>query len=95
MKEKSQNIVTDLKALDAHVIAPSEYDDLPELTDEMMARADEYHGTKLVRRGRPFSAVKKRMISVRLDQDIIDAIKLQGAGWQTRMNTMLRQTLNL
>ena len=30
---------SDLKRVDAHVIAPHEYDELPEITDEMLARA--------------------------------------------------------
>ena len=32
-------IATDRKRLDTHVIAPSEYKDAPELTDEELARA--------------------------------------------------------
>ena len=30
---------SDLKRVDAHVIKPEEYEELPELTDEMLARA--------------------------------------------------------
>ena len=30
---------SDLPRVDAHVIQPDEYEDLPELTDEMLARA--------------------------------------------------------
>ena len=32
----------------------------------------------------------KRQLTVRLDQDIIDWFKAQGAGYQTRMNAVLR-----
>ncbi len=30
---------SDLKRVDAHVVQPQEYEELPELTDEMFARA--------------------------------------------------------
>jgi hypothetical protein len=46
---------SDLKKVDRHVIQRHEYDEVPELTDEMMERADLYHGDKLIRRGRPKS----------------------------------------
>ena len=32
----------------------------------------------------------KRQLTVRLDQDVIDWFKAQGAGYQTRMNAVLR-----
>ena len=39
MNAKSKNIKSDLKKVDAHSVKATEYDDLPELTDEMMDRA--------------------------------------------------------
>lgn len=33
---------------------------------------------------------KKVMISVRLDQDVLDFLKAQGRGYQTRINAILR-----
>lgn len=41
-------------------------DDAPKLTDEFFARADEYRGGKLVRRGRPKLEVTKERITIRL-----------------------------
>jgi hypothetical protein len=55
MTEKNRALGSDLKKVDRHVIQPHEYDEVPELTDEMMERADLYHGDKLIRRGRPKS----------------------------------------
>ncbi|MBF0439414.1 MAG: hypothetical protein HQL93_09870 [Magnetococcales bacterium] len=40
--------------IDAHVITPEEYEEIPELTDAFFAEADEYFAGKLIRRGRPF-----------------------------------------
>ena len=38
--------------------------------------------------------VHKRRVSVRLDEDVIDWFKGQGAGYQTRMNAVLRSFMN-
>lgn len=35
----------------------------------------------------------KVAISIRLDEDIVDAFKAKGKGWQTRLNDMLRESL--
>ena len=35
-------VKSDLAKVDAHVIAPEEYEDLPEWTEEMFAEADYY-----------------------------------------------------
>jgi len=36
----------------------------------------------------------KRQITLRLDGDIIDAFKVQGSGYQTRINNVLRSYVN-
>jgi hypothetical protein len=50
MTAKKRALGSDLKKVDRHVIRPHEYDEVPELTDEMFERADLYHGGKLIRR---------------------------------------------
>lgn len=45
----------------------------------------------LMRVGRPLGSGKKVHINVRFDREIVDAFKTTGAGWQTRMNDVLRQ----
>ncbi|MCD0423880.1 hypothetical protein [Rhodopseudomonas sp. BR0M22] len=52
MPAKMRALGSDLKKVDAHVITPEEYEEIPELTDEWFARADLYHGGKLISRGR-------------------------------------------
>jgi len=49
-----------LQQVDAHAIAPDEYADLPELTEEMRSRASLNKG------GRPVSANPRKPISLRL-----------------------------
>ena len=84
---------TDFAKLDAHVIQPEEYEDIPELTDEWFAQADLYHGNKLIRRGRPKTEQPKKQVTIRLDADVLDGLRSTGPGWQTRVNEALRDWL--
>jgi uncharacterized protein (DUF4415 family) len=70
-------------------------DDAPELTDEWFADADVYQGEKLVSRGRgrPKLDVTKQLVSLRLDADVIAGFRATGDGWQTRINSALREWL--
>lgn len=70
---------SDLNRVDRHVIQSAEYDELPELTDEMFARGVVNKG------GRPRAANPKRLISIRLTEDVIQRWRATGPGWQTRM----------
>jgi uncharacterized protein (DUF4415 family) len=70
-------------------------DQAPPLTEDWFDEADFYHGTKLIRRGRPKSDAAKQAISLRVDPDVISWFKATGAGWQTRMNDALRKAAGL
>ncbi|MGA1288812.1 MAG: BrnA antitoxin family protein [Rubrivivax sp.] len=70
---------SDLGRVDAHVIKPEEYEELPEMTDEMFARA------VFKKAGRPKSVHPKQMISLRLPAEVVARWKATGPGWQTRM----------
>lgn len=74
-----RTLKSDLERVDAHVITPSEYEELPELTDEMLARA------KVKKGGRPKSTNPRKLVSIRLPADVIARWKATGPGWQTRM----------
>lgn len=76
---------SDLKRVDAHVVQPTEYEELPELTDEMLARA------VFKKAGRPRSANPRQMISLRLPPEVIARWKATGPGWQTRMAKRLER----
>jgi uncharacterized protein (DUF4415 family) len=95
---------TDFARLDAHVIQPEEYEDLPELTDEMIAQGTWMIGDRVVsraegeaafraaaRRGRPMGSGCKTAVKIRFDTDVVTAFKASGKGWQTRMNDVLRE----
>ncbi len=70
-------------------------DDIPILDEDWFEEADVYVGTKLVRRGRPKAEVPKKLVSLRLDQEVIDWFKQSGAKWQTRINDELRKAAGL
>jgi uncharacterized protein (DUF4415 family) len=91
MTEKKRGTATDLAKLDAHVIGPDEYEDVPELTDEWFEKADAHEGGKLVRRGRPLANERKEAVSIRLSPEVLRHFRAGGAGWQTRIDQALRE----
>ena len=70
-------------------------DDAPELTAEFFKSADLFVGAKLKARGRPKSAMTKEAVKLRLDADVLAALRASGDGWQTRINDTLRASLKL
>lgn len=85
-KQRSgRSLGSDLKKVDAHRIDASEYDELPELTEEMLARA------KVNRGGRPKAAAPKVLLSVRYSPEVVDYFRSTGDGWQSRMDGVLRE----
>jgi uncharacterized protein (DUF4415 family) len=79
-KRASRRILkSDLARVDAHVIQSSEYEELPELSEEMLSRA------KVKKGGRPRSLNPRKLISLRLPANVIARWKATGPGWQTRM----------
>ena len=72
-------------------------DDAPELTDAFFDEAEVFHGDTFIRRGRgrPKLDAAKEQISVRLDPDVLAKLREAGPGWQSQINTLLRQALRL
>ena len=67
------------KAIDADVVRDA---NAPGWTPEMFARAVARKGLKAV--------PKKALLSLRIDSDVIEWFRKQGAGYQSRMNALLR-----
>jgi len=67
------------KMLDTDIVRDG---DAPEWTPEMFARAVARRGLKPV--------PKKALLSLRIDSDVIEWFREQGAGYQSRMNALLR-----
>ena len=67
-------------------------DDAPDLsTPEWTEKFD----AAPVKRGRPVSQNPKVSTTIRLDPDVLEALKTSGKGWQTRANDLLRKGLGL
>ena len=82
-----RSLGSDLAKVAAHVIQPEEYEELPELTDDMLARGSVKKG------GRPRSLNPKKLITIRLTEDVIERWRSTGPGWQTRMANVLRKSV--
>lgn len=74
-----RSLKSDLARVDAHVVKKSEYEELPELDEDMLARAQVNKG------GRPVSPNPRKLLTIRLPADVIERWKATGPGWQTRM----------
>ena len=81
-----RSLGSDLKRVDAHVIKRHEYDDAPELTDEVLNRL------VVKKRGRPITQNPRRLLTLRLPADVIERWKATGPGWQTRMAERLAKS---
>ena len=72
---------------DANITAAAEADpDVLPYSDAEMAVLEP-------RMGRPKSINRKRSTTIRFDEDILEAFKATGPGWQTRMNAALKEWL--
>lgn len=107
MTAKKRALGSDLAKLDAHVIQPEEYDEIPELTEEWFKDARWSIGRKPIseaegkaafrdgiRRGRPPSDSAKKLVSLRLSPEVIAHFRASGPGWQTRINDTLLAAAN-
>lgn len=78
MSANRKSIKSDLAKLDAMRDQDIDYSDIPELDDSFLSRV-------VVEWPK-----EKKTITIRLDSDVIDWLKLQGKGYQTRINAVLR-----
>ena len=79
-------------------------DDAPEWTEGQLDRAEyavgghvvrEAQGTLTKPRGRPKLERPKESVTVRLDHDLVTALRATGRNWQGRMNDALRKAMGL
>ena len=61
--------------------------DAQPLTDEQMGQMVPLKSL----RGRPKLANKKQLVSIRYSPEVLDFFRSSGAGWQTRMDAVLRE----
>ena len=69
----------------------------PEWTDEMVKQSVRFSGlpdsSQAKLRGRPKAAVTKERITIRLSQEVVEQFRASGDGWQTRMDSALKEWL--
>ena len=93
--DKFRKIGSDLKKVDAYVLGPKDYEEIPELTEEWFKRATFHIGGVPMPRGRPKSANPKEHVNMRLDRDVLAHFRAGGPGWQSRINATLRKAVKL
>lgn len=80
-----RSLKSDLERVDAHRIKAKEYEELPRLTNDMLARE------KVNKGGRPLSTNPRKLISLRLPAEVLERWRATGPGWQTRMAERLSE----
>ena len=88
-RSKKLGLVMPTAAEDAAIAAGIAADpDTMEINAEMAARMQ-----PLRRPGRPKAESPKVPVTMRVDADVLEAIKASGTGWQTRVNDLLRDAV--
>jgi uncharacterized protein (DUF4415 family) len=82
-KSTAHTFKSDFVKVDAHIVQPHEYDELPELTAEMFSRA------VFKKAGRPVATDPRLQVTIRLPASALSSWKASGAGWQSRMAELL------
>jgi uncharacterized protein (DUF4415 family) len=103
MRKTKPKIKTEIKAKTKvrYTVADLADVDNPPLTDAELSRLRPAQEVipdvlKLVRRFRGRQkAPTKRLISLRLDPDVIEHFRARGPGWQARINSTLRKAVGL
>lgn len=65
-----------------------DFSDSPILTDEQLAQMKPCHMVN-----NQYWKPQKKVLSIRVDADVLDAIKATGKGYQSRINQILRQAV--
>jgi len=81
-KHISHKSQTDWDRVDKLQDKDIDFSENPEVTAEMFAKAILRKGLKPV--------VRKRQITLRIDEDVLSWFRKQGRGYQTRINTLLK-----
>ena len=73
-----RSIKSDLKRIDAQGDQDIDYSDIPELDEDFFKKA------------RVVVTPGKKQLTLRLDADVLEWMKAQGKGYQSRINAILR-----
>ena len=81
MRKPSRAIIKELKALRRLKDKDIDLSDIPEITDWSKAVVGKFY--------RPI----KKPLTIRVDADVLAWLKAQGKGYQTRINSLLREAM--
>lgn len=100
MKLKDLNIEKIAQAIEADAAEPLEglRESLAQAKASVFAAVHTPAQMGARRRGRPVGSVQaitKEPVKLRLDADVLAALRASGEGWQTRINDTLRASLHL
>lgn len=84
---------SDLAKVDAYENTAADYEELPEVTDEEFERAVPHRNGVPLRGRPPIGDRPKKLVSLRLDQDVIEHFRGRGPGWQSAINAELRKSM--
>ena len=87
---KDTKSITDERLKEIAAIIPAPDDESPEITETEAARARFAHESH-PERYRTVSV--KHQISIKIDKDILEALKAEGKGYQTRIIKILRDAV--
>jgi uncharacterized protein (DUF4415 family) len=80
--------ITDKRLAEIKAFKNTDFSDTPELTDKQLKQLKPSH----YRNMENYKPIKKS-VNVRLDADVIEWLKSNGGGYQTRMNAILRREM--
>ena len=87
---KTTKNISDERLKEIVAIVPTVDEEAPEITSEQAARARLAHGSHPEwYRVTPV----KQQICIKIDKDVLDALKAEGKGYQTRINKILREAV--
>ena len=84
--------ITEKRLAEIKAFKTTDFSDCPELTDEQLAQMKPSHLRPQLRNMANYKPIKKT-VNVRLDADVIEWLQSTGRGYQTRMNSILRDAM--
>ena len=90
MPKKADGLKSNLAQVDAHVIQPEEYEEIPELTEEFFLKGKLYQNGKPISRSPAPS--QEQPVTLRLfSQEVLAYFQARGPGWQARVDAALKE----
>ena len=80
--------ISDKRLAEIKAFQDTDISDCPELTDEQLSQLKPSHYRNMAN----YKPIKKA-VNIRIDADILEWLKSNGTGYQTRLNAILRKAM--